>query len=116
METEIIHEEVEDDAQTKFYKQHMVKSQPPEMSGRMTARDFDSWSSSRITESFQHQQYIKKVILDREEDENHMHTRGRQFAFVIVFCSLLVCVNIYYQNEHNRQHEGELKKHREKKS
>lgn len=116
VETEIVQEEVEDDAQTKFYKQHMVKSEPPEMADRMTARDFDKWSSSIISESFQHKQYIKTVIKDREEDEHQTNVRSAQYAFVIIIFTLIILINIYYQSEHNRAHEEMLKKHREKKS
>ncbi|XP_055308305.1 dnaJ homolog subfamily C member 4 [Sitodiplosis mosellana] len=117
VETEIIHEEIEDDAQTKFYKQHMVKSQPPEMSDRMTARDFDNWASNKITQSFQHQQYIKRMVKNREEDERQMTTRGEQYGYLIVICTLVICMNIYYQYEHNRQHDVVLsKKGREKNS
>lgn len=116
VETEIVQEEVEDDAQTKFYKQHMVKSQPPEMSDRMTARDFDKWSSTIISESFKHQQYIKNVIKDREEDEKQTEIRSLQYAFVAFICFLIILINIYYQSEHDRVHEAVLKNHREKKS
>lgn len=114
METEIIQEEVEDDAQTKFYKQHMVKSQPPEMSDRMTARDFDTWSSKTITQSFQHHQYMKDVIKNREEDEQHMSARETQMGFVIIIAFMIICINFYYQFEHDGTHEIEFKKHREK--
>lgn len=116
VETEIIQEEVEDDAQTKFYKQHMVKSQPPEMSDRLTARDFDSWASSKITESFQHQQYIKSVIKDRKEDEEQTEARGIQYGVAVFMGCIIICINFYYQNQHDRLHETEMKKHREKKS
>lgn len=117
METEIVHEEVEDDAQTKFYKQHMVKSQLPTMSGESRlGRDLDNWQASKITQSFEHQQYIKRVIQNREEDEKHTTTRSSQYAYVSIFGFLILGINLYYQYKHNKEHEAVLKKHREKKS
>lgn len=55
----------EDDAQTKFYKQHARRSERPHVSGRSTIYDFDEWTSKTITESFQKKQEIKR---DREID------------------------------------------------
>lgn len=115
METEIIHEEVEDDAQTKFYKQHMVKSEIPTVSGESRlGRDLDNWQASKITQSFEHQQYMKRVIKNREEDEKHSTTRNLQYFFVSIICFLVICVNLYYQHRHNKEYEALLKKHREK--
>lgn len=117
METEIVHEEVEDDPQTKFYKQHMVKSELPTMSGESRlGRDLDNWQASKITQSFEHQQHIKRVIQNREEDEEQMTTRNIQYLYISIFAFLIICINLYFQHQHNKQHDAVLKKNREKNS
>jgi DnaJ homolog subfamily C member 30 len=43
---------VEDDAQTKFYKARMRRSETPHMSGRTPIYDFDEWSRLHYGENF----------------------------------------------------------------
>lgn len=50
----------EDDAQTKFYKQHARRSERPHVSGRSTIYDFDEWARKTISESFQKKQKLKQ--------------------------------------------------------
>lgn len=101
-ESEIVNEPVEDDAQTKFYKQHMVKSQVPEMVERTTARDFDVWSSQRITAAFEHKQRLKEVHRERKEDELHAELRMNQVSFGILVVVAVICIHYYLQQKHIR--------------
>lgn len=48
--------EAEDDAQTKFYKQHMKRNLPPSMADRTATRDFDDILTKQTSESFREKQ------------------------------------------------------------
>lgn len=106
----------EDDAQTKFYKQHMVKSEPPEMANRTTARDLDQWAVNRITESFNHKQRIKQMIRERDEDRAEAKSREHSKGVICVCYLLIICITEYMRWSHSRTHDAELKKINEKKS
>lgn len=44
--------ESEDDAQTKFYKQHANRAKPPPPTGRTPIYNFDEWSKSHYAHNF----------------------------------------------------------------
>lgn len=114
--SETVNEPEEDDAQTKFYKQHMVKSQPPEMADRATARDLDEWSAKRATECFNQQQHLKNVWREQKEDSEQAKFRGKQVTFVsLTLCFVLLAHHIM-QERHIRSHNNELQKLSKKKS
>lgn len=115
-ESEIIEQEVEEDAQTKFYKQHMVRSQPPVMADRIAARDFDEWSAKKISESFQRKQSAKHLSREKEEELQSQRERGTQTLVVVLFALLLICINAYYQFKHDSYFDEKLKKSREEKT
>lgn len=116
METEIVNEPVEDDAQTKFYKQYMVKSQVPDMVHNPTARNFDTWSSQRITASFQRRQLLKEIHRHHAEDEEHAKFRTKQVSSIKIALILLVCFGVFVEERHRRLLEKDIKKLRESKS
>ncbi|XP_031638350.1 dnaJ homolog subfamily C member 30, mitochondrial-like [Contarinia nasturtii] len=115
-ETEVVEVEVEDDAQTKFYKQHMVKSQPPIMADRMTARDLDDWSKSRITECFERHQNARQKLREEQEDKELSNVRGQQIQMVYVLVVLLFIIGTLYEIKQEQDLDATLKAHREKKS
>lgn len=108
--------EVEDDAQTKFYKQHMVKSQPPDMADRTTARDFDKWAVDRITESFEHKKRVRELIREREQDINEAESRDTFRGVICIGLVLILLISNYLQSMHTQSHDAEMKKLNEKKS
>lgn len=116
MESEIVNEPVEDDAQTKFYKQHMVKSQVPGTINNPSARDFDTWSSERITKSFQRRQLLKDIHRAHEEDEKHAEFRKNQVSFVKVGLLALIGVCFYLEERHRHSVEKSIKEYSERKS
>lgn len=115
-ETVVEEEEVEDDAQTKFYKQHMIKSQPPDMANRTTARDFDQWAVNRITETFQQRKLVKELIREREQDMNDAEARDRFRGIFCLGLLMIVFFTHYLQKKHTQSHDAELRKINEKKS
>lgn len=96
-ESEILHEEVEDDAQTKFYKQHMVKSQPPVMANRVSARDFDEWSSMQITKSFERSKLGKELRRQREEDRKEAIEKANNMGFVYYIGIMVILGSAIYE-------------------
>lgn len=103
-ESEIVNEPVEDDAQTKFYKQHMVRSQPPEMADRATARDLDVWAAERTSECFHQEQNLKRVRQQRRQDAADAKFRGTQSAYVGFFvCFCFVCAILHERSQSSYQ-------------
>lgn len=115
-ESEILYEEEEDDAQTKFYKQHMIKSQPPIMADRASARDLDQWASDRISESFRRQQEAK--ALKQLDAEFTAEAEFRSKQLFCLFSFILVAYLIIYIVRHveHRKFEAEAKKRNQKGS
>lgn len=94
----------------------MVKSQPPEMANRTTARDFDQWAVDRITQTFQQKKRVKELIREREQD---MHDAEARDQFRLVFCICLLAIILlasYWQKLHVQSHNAELRKIKENKS
>lgn len=95
----ILHEdEVEDDAQTKFYKQHMNKSVAPDLEQRTkVAREFDDWASEKISTSFHQMQYIAQKRRDQEEYKEHALRTSKSTGIVwlgfVILCALGSIIN-----------------------
>lgn len=79
----------EDDAQTKFYKQHARRSERPHVSGRTTIYDFDEWASKTISESFQKAQEIKR---DKEIDDLSRKEQDQSSHMVHFFVMMVIIV------------------------
>lgn len=105
-ESEILYEETEDDAVTKFYKQHMVKSRTPGVS----AHKVDTYMAETTTKSFRQRQQRKQEQRDTREDMR-LHEESNQGYLVLmsIALALVVYVNIS-QIIHTRNHDAELKR------
>lgn len=109
-ESEMMYEEPEDDAQTKFYKQHMVKSQPPSMASRPSARVIDSYAAEVTTKSFKQLQRARMSKREKEEDiRQHVQTSGIYSVLMSVVCGTFFLL-IIYQMLQNRAHDAELRR------
>lgn len=117
-ESEMVEVEVEDDAQTKFYKQHMVKSQAPMATAQSTAaaRDFDNWYSARTKECFESKQESRRRQRDEAEDLKLTNSYGTQLRFVYVIFFTIFGMGYLYKSKKNNEFELRLKKYREKNS
>lgn len=94
----------------------MVKSQPPDMANRATARDFDQWAVDRITQTFQQKKRVKELIREREQD---IHEAAARDQFRTVFCMCLLAIIFlasYWQKLHIESHDAKLRKIKENKS
>lgn len=87
----------EDDAQTRFYKQHMKKSARPEATGRTPIYDFDEWSRSHYGTSFNRRQKAKQKFDEREEKRrvDPLDNQKHYLIFLITILSALLLV-VYY--------------------
>lgn len=109
-ESEILYEETEDDAQTKFYKQHMVKSQPPDMADRVSAREIDSYAAELTTKSFHQMQRARKAQRDKQEDMELHKANSRAYAISMTVVCAIVCIMLIIQMIYDRAHNAELRR------
>lgn len=91
--------EEDDDPQTKFYKQHMKRSERPPIDGRTTIYNFDEWTKECITKSFARQQDFKEYQ-KREQHfvESERETKsmlGGIFAIFIIIGIYVVSMSLY---------------------
>lgn len=82
----------EDDAQTKFYKQHARRSERPHVSGRSTIYDFDEWASKTITESFQKKQELKREKEIDISSRNQLKVSSHAINLLLKMSVLLAAV------------------------
>lgn len=94
----------------------MVRSQPPIMADRMTARDFDEWAAAKATESFRKHQYVKRALREQKEDEQQAEIKGAQFSAIYVCICITLGIYIYLQSKYDDKVEADLRKITRKKS
>lgn len=58
-----------DDPQTKFYKQHMQRTQKPHASGRTPIYNFDEWNNQHYGKAFERSQAARKKHRNRPTEE-----------------------------------------------
>lgn len=83
----------EDDAQTKFYKQHMRKDRPPPPTGSTPIYDFDEWSRVHYGKNFDRRQTAKKRYerIKREEGSSQVkHIEFTVLAMLTFVCFMVV--------------------------
>lgn len=94
----------------------MVKSQPPVMADRVSARDLDKWSADRITTSFQHMQKVKRILKEREEDKQLAVERAQSMGFIFYTVILIVCGTVIYEYIYEKRHNEQRQKLSQKNS
>lgn len=89
----IVVEEEEDDPQTKFYKQHMRRSERPPVRGRSTNYNFDEWTQECITKSFNRKKEFKET---KAREERLAQTEAEQTSLVRgIFGIGCIAIGIY---------------------
>lgn len=85
-----------DDAQARFYKQHMRRRDVPHMAGRTPIYDFDEWNRHHYSELFRKKQQWKrnyKYVLYNSGrstvDENSQRQQAAVLAFILF---VIICV------------------------
>lgn len=93
----IIVEVEEDDPQTKFYKQHMKRSERPPVQGRSRNYNFDEWTKECITKTFNRQQEFKKNQIREQNSTETENDSMKMFGggFGIVIGIIVVCIALF---------------------
>lgn len=90
----------EDDAQTKFYKQHMKRTERPHASGQTPIYDFDEWNEKHYGKAFQRSQIARKRSQHKssmsEIDENMSKTEYTMFGLAGLMLAIFV---LFYQHD-----------------
>lgn len=102
-----MYEETEDDAVTKFYKQHMVKSKPP---GQASAHKVDAYMAQATTHSFHVKQQRRKEFREKQDDIRRHEENNKGYAFLMSIAFALVVYTMTSQMIHTRQHDAELRR------
>ncbi|KAJ6634778.1 DnaJ like subfamily C member 30, mitochondrial [Pseudolycoriella hygida] len=86
--------EVPDDAQTKFYKRHMKRTEAPHASGRTPIYDFDEWNSQHYGATFKRSQSAKQRYNVKDVKDQQTIDSGK---FELIFASgmFLLAIGLY---------------------
>lgn len=98
----VVHEMEQDDPQTKFYKQHMRRSEVPDMAGRISARDLDDWTSQQISKSFRQNQRLREIREEHKSgyEEAKFRLEGlNMFAIGLVLCFLIPSLQLFMKKD-----------------
>lgn len=87
-------EDVEDDAQTKFYKQHMKKDRPPPPTGSTPIYDFDEWSRVHYGNNFNRRQTARKRYERIKNEQGNTQVRRIEFTVLAILC--FVCFMVVF--------------------
>lgn len=94
-ETEVQEEEPEpDDAQTKFYKRHMTRTETPHSSGRTPIYNFDEWAAAHYGKTFARRQHAQTKYRTQQQKEERASDGLK--AEIVVFGVLLGLVSIFF--------------------
>lgn len=101
----------EDDAQTKFYTQHIKRHLPPTMADRPTTRSFDANLGNRVSESFRERTlaYEDHSQNDAEMDTNY----GKTLAILAGTLFILTVVVAIIEHNDEKQFEKIVRKNKE---
>lgn len=102
-----MYEETEDDAVTKFYKQHMVKSKPP---SNVSAQNVDTYMAEAITKSFYQMQRRKKVRREKDEDVRLYEQNYYGYIFFMLIIFIVIFIVGIPQMAYNKKHDAELRR------
>lgn len=99
----------EDDAQTKFYKQHMRRDKAPPPSGSTPIYDFDEWSRAHYGKNFERRQTSKKRYEKIKKAEGNSQVRHIELVVLGVcsFICFMVVFTKFDQESYDRVKEDE---------
>lgn len=87
-------EEVKDDAQTRFYKRHMKRTETPTESGRTPIFNFDEWNSHHYGVAFERSQAARKKYYNKPIQEMEHENSGKYE--LTIFCGMAVFLIFLY--------------------
>lgn len=84
--------EEEDDAQTKFYKQRLKRSEAPRAEGESTIYDFDKWARDQYKANLQRKQENKAKFDRKAEYQTHVKQslNSDRVVYFVLFMVLFV--------------------------
>lgn len=86
-------EEVEDDAQTKFYKQRLKRAEAPTAEGDAIQYDLDKWTREQYIRSFNRKQSVKeKYEMYQNIDKAHKQKFHSEITVYVAALFLLIFV------------------------
>lgn len=94
----------------------MVKSQPPAMANRVSAREFDEWSARQISESFERTQRVRELVRNRQMDQKEAIAKAKHMGYLYYIGIMVICGTIIYEWLHESAHDAELRQKNQKKS
>lgn len=88
-----------DDAQTKFYKRHMKRTETPNATGRTPIFDFDEWNNQHYGKAFQRSQAARKRFADKpvqaKTEENTVKSEITILGGMAVLTAILYLMMIF---------------------
>lgn len=89
-----------DDAQTKFYKRHMTRTERPHSSGRTPIYNFDEWAAAHYGKTFARKQHAQTRYRTQQQKEENA-TDGLKVEIVVfgVLIGVVTLFVVFFQNE-----------------
>lgn len=87
-------EEVKDDAQTRFYKRHMKRTETPTASGRTPIFNFDEWNNEHYGKAFQRSQAARKKFYGQPA-ENLREVNSMKYE-ITIFGFMVLLMLVFY--------------------
>ncbi|XP_058062942.1 dnaJ homolog subfamily C member 30, mitochondrial [Anopheles bellator] len=96
-------EPVEDDAQTRFYKKRMERSQAPSATGRTPIYDFDEWSRNHYGSRFEQKMKAEERFRKKAEREEIFKTRLQHeyIIFPLIVFSVLYFIIMMQESSYD---------------
>lgn len=85
---------MKDDAQTRFYKRHMKRTETPTATGRTPIFNFDEWNNEHYGKAFQRSQAARKKFYGQSA-ENLREESSIKYEILIFGCMALLTIVFY---------------------
>lgn len=94
----------EDDAQTKFYKRHMRRTEMPHASGATPIFNFDEWNAQHYGKAFSRNQLARKKYQNKDNSEmdNQRKTEHALFCATAVLLAFFGIVFMVDRTGHDQ--------------
>ncbi|XP_037050248.1 dnaJ homolog subfamily C member 30, mitochondrial isoform X2 [Bradysia coprophila] len=87
-------EEVKDDAQTRFYKRHMKRTEAPTATGRTPIFNFDEWNNEHYGKAFERSQAARKKFYGKPAENLRQENSGKYE--ITIFGGMVLMILVLY--------------------
>uniref|UniRef100_A0A182QQW9 J domain-containing protein n=1 Tax=Anopheles farauti TaxID=69004 RepID=A0A182QQW9_9DIPT len=96
-------EQKEDDAQTRFYKKRMTRTQAPTATGRTPIYDFDEWSRNHYGSRFEQKKQAEERFKNKAEREEIFKSRMQHeyIIFPLMFLCIMYCMIVFQEGTYD---------------